>query len=734
MTQRHALVLTALAVALGAVLVGWLAVDRRPPEWDYANHLERAVTCHRILAEAGHARVAQIIAESSFYPPVVTCATGLLYFAFPVAPLTAQSVIWGFLVVGLLAIYGVGRRLVDARTGLLAAFLFATAPFVVTSLLTFQLDLPLAAMVALALYTLLRAEGFSRWDWSLAAGVVLGVGMLTKPPFAAYMLGPFLWAAWTALSAPDRGARTRRLVAALGLGTLIALPWYGPRLAALPMQILNRSFKQAAESGHAPALSATGLLFYPRQLGPQFGLLAALLLLWGTVALGRLRRARPLLWSALAPFVIFLLIQNKNLRYTLPLLPAAALTAACGVSAFPPRWRRAVTWACVVLGVVQISAAAFAVPRPPDVALFLGPAAEYWPPNSGDWHHREVLDVIRRESGGRPVTVAVVPNDNFFSVSNFRYEVVRDRLPFRMTRGWDEAPLGVDFAIVKTGDQGPDAASAKSDRIMAAFNGGDPWLAAAYPVIARFPLPDGGEGMVRARRIEPVRGVAARELALKLPAAVERALGGYVRDAVDLRVVPMFRPDALPGGQLDELVLEARSALVGEFARRRTGAPLRVRDVRLRGRDILFNPRRLADTDRFELLDMKSLAVERLVVTEADLQEFLRGQRGLELMEVALEEGRAHVTLVLPGPDLMAGIRLLPGSGGSPFALKADELRYGSVRLPRFLVGWIVRNFDPTPRLRQLPAAVTLGPVRMTAGRIEIGSEIPEPTPPERKR
>jgi 4-amino-4-deoxy-L-arabinose transferase-like glycosyltransferase len=38
----------------------------------------------------------------------------------------------------------------------LAAFLFATAPFVVFMLLNFQLDLPLAAMVALALYALVR--------------------------------------------------------------------------------------------------------------------------------------------------------------------------------------------------------------------------------------------------------------------------------------------------------------------------------------------------------------------------------------------------------------------------------------------------------------------------------------------------------------------------------------------------------------------------------------------------
>jgi hypothetical protein len=101
------------------------------------------------------------------------------------------------------------------------------------------------------------------------------------------------------------------------------------------------------------------------------------------------------------------------------------------------------------------------------------------PPDGSDWHHREVLDAIVRAAGPGEARVAVVPNDNFFSVSNFRYEARRDGLPLRLLRAWDRTPLGVDFAIVKTGDQGPDATSAKPDRIMAALEGGDPWLAAA---------------------------------------------------------------------------------------------------------------------------------------------------------------------------------------------------------------------------------------------------------------
>ncbi len=266
-TARDGLWLALLLLALGAVMAAWVSLDRRPPEWDHANHLERALECHRILAEPGHDRLGEIVAMSSFYPPVVLCAAGLAYFVLPASTLTAQAVIWMFLVVGALAVWGLGRRLLDPAAGLLAAFCFVTAPFVVFSLLRFQLDLPLAAAVAVALYALVRAEAFQSLGWSLALGVVLGLGMLVKPPFAAYLLPPLAWAAWLALRAPDRGTRLRHLTFALLVGGLVALPWYGPRLAGLPMQILNRSFKQATES--PPTLSSRrASLLSPRVSSP----------------------------------------------------------------------------------------------------------------------------------------------------------------------------------------------------------------------------------------------------------------------------------------------------------------------------------------------------------------------------------------------------------------------------------------------------------------------------------
>ena len=360
---------------------------------------------------------------SAFYPPLAICAAGLAYFVLPPVPLTAQVVMWVFLGIGLASVLALGRWLWDDRAGVLAAFVFGTAPFVVFSLTNFQLDLPLAAMVALALHVQTRAEGFIRPGWAVAHGLVLGLGMLTKPTFAVYLVGPLAWAAWEARRLrPARGW----LALSLTIAAALALPWYGPRLLALPMQVSDRSFTFAAAEGHAPALSIAGILFYPRYLIPVFGVLATALALWGLWAIAR-DRSRGLVWSAtLVPLVVMTLSQNKNLRYALPMLPAAALAAAAGVRAVPravaasgrrPRRDRARPPPGVD---DRLRGAPPAAPGPLPRHDRLHPRAD-----PSDWQHDRIVADLLWLGNRQAVRTAVVPNYNFLSVSTLRYEAVR---------------------------------------------------------------------------------------------------------------------------------------------------------------------------------------------------------------------------------------------------------------------------------------------------------------------
>ena len=61
-------------VVLAVVASVWFALDRHPPEWDHANHLERAVLCARDLAAGS---LTPVIERSAFYPPLVPCLASL---------------------------------------------------------------------------------------------------------------------------------------------------------------------------------------------------------------------------------------------------------------------------------------------------------------------------------------------------------------------------------------------------------------------------------------------------------------------------------------------------------------------------------------------------------------------------------------------------------------------------------------------------------------------------------
>jgi hypothetical protein len=626
------------------------------------------------------------------------------------------------LALALASLYGLGRRLADSETGAWAALFFATAPFVVFSLTNFQLDLPLAAMVALALYALVRSEAFADPRWTLGLGIVCGLGMLTKPPFATYVLPPLLWPLWRALRGGDRGRRLASAAMALAVAVLLALPWYGPRLFGLPMQILNRSFKQAAQQQNPEPLTSVALLYYPRTLPTQIGLLGGALLLWGLWAVRKRRETRAILWLAtLGPFVLFSLIQNKNLRYTLPILPAAALVAAVGLRSLPGALRRWTAVAAVALAALQVSMTLFQVPTPPILPGMVMPLALGRAPSRADWQHDRILAEIGKASGGRPVTVAVIPNDNFFSVSNFRYEVVRRGLPYRMTRAWSDAPLGVDFVILKSRDQGPSYASARPERLTRAFAGGDPYWIPAFPVIAEYPLPDGSTATLRARRI-PALSTSAAAVAARLSGDPGRLLAENMRETSALRLDLDYADPDLLRGQVKRAVLTADSVLVGEFNRPRR-APLRVRDVRIEVEGLLFNPQRLMGEDRLEILDIEALNISRLTVTEGDLDLFLRGQPVGRGMTIALGEGVARVLVTGLGPALRARFHFGPADRDRPFTLVVDGVSIGGVRVPGFLVDWIMRHFDPTPGLRRLPVAVSLAPIRIVPGRIEVGGQ-----------
>jgi hypothetical protein len=711
MNDRGPAIVLAGFLLVAAVAAVWTAVDRRPPDWDHANHLERAVLCERDL-RAGQVRA--ILERSSFYPPLVLCLAGAASLAMPM-PAAATLVMVAFLGLGMAAVYAIGRSAGGEGTGAAAALLFATAPFVVFSTLRFQLDLPLAAMVALGLWALRWTEDFTRPGRAVLFGFVCGLGLLTKPTFPLYVLAPALW-----LLVRGRRRALGGLALAVLVAAVVGLPWYGPRLFGLGAQLDARAFAQAAEAGHPDPLTLAGLSFYPRNLAYQFGLGAAVLLVIGLLV-ALVRRHWLLLVTAGAPFVAIELIRNKNLRYSLPLLGVLAVLAALGLGALPGRLRRLAVAVLAVLGLAQVGGVAAGVP--PNV--WLPGLATWWVPASapqrGDWQQHAILAALERDRRGVPATVSVVPNSAWFSVSNFRYYAVREGLDLRFVRAWDDPPLGIDYMVLKTGDVGPTWTAEKSQRVARRL-ATDPHLARIFPVIGEFPLPDGSTASLRARRIPAVPDATPAAVATGVEAGLRRRLDEVAREIEGLQI-RLVHDDGILSGRLRQIEIRVAAATLGEFNRPAAPARLRVRDVALALDDVVVNPWSAVAERRFDPLDAGRARLERATITVADLQAYLAGLRRLSRSTVSADGDALHFVARVAGPDVSGRVRL-HSAPDRPLVLEARSVRVGGVPVPPALVNWVIRHYDPFPRIAaRLPFPVELGRVTVADQAVRISRQ-----------
>ena len=700
-------------LALVLVLSVWLAMDRRPPEWDHADHLERAVLCAQDIAR-GDWRA--ILEQSSVYPPIVSCAAGLAYRAFPSDVAAAQAVILIFLGLGMAATYRLGRELGGSTTGVVAAWIFGSAPFVLYSALRFQLDLPLAAVVPLGLLALSRTDGFTHTGMSVGVGVALAAGMLVKPLFAAYVLAPVVW-----LLARERTWRAIRNAALmLAVAAALSLPWYGPRLLGLPMQIANGSIKNEALEGKPEMLTSASLLFYPTWLVPQLGMLAVVLLLVG-LAVAAARRQGFAVVALLAPFALFMLVRDRDLRYTLPLLPIAAVLAGMAVDALgavTPRARLAALTVLAVVGAAQLGSTAWGMPPAFSLPGLEVPSVLVSTVSRDDWRQRDLLRAIAIDSGGRPATVSVVPNHHFFSVSNFRYYALRDGLSLRFTRAWDDEPLGIEYVVLKTGAIGPTWTADRIQRTTAQF-GRESALARVYPVIGEFQLPDGSTASVRARRVPDGVSASPERLAQLLETAIRQQLGAVARE-VDNLAVRIEHDAEIARGRVKRIELSADSATMAEY-RRADAARLRVRQLSVVADDVLINPFSLDIDGHADLLDVGRLRLVRAAIGSDDLQAFLGGLRAFRRSRVTLTSDAVYFTVRQPGADVSALVRVVPATD-RPFALEVQRASLGWLPLPAMLINWVVRHYDPTPQMKsRLPFPVEIGRVTVTEQALRIG-------------
>lgn len=344
------LLLASIFVVLSTSTILWTLRDRTPPPWDPSDHLKNAYDYYRLLAHADFAGFArEFFSTRHYYAPFVHLVSAAVFLMLGASRLTGIGANLLSLAALLWAVASMSRQLYanpqSAETNVnsapsaalivLPALLAACYHFNAWLLHDAFLDFPLTAIVSVSFALLVRADDFRVRRDSLAFGVAVGIGMLVKQTFAFFFVLPAVYAVVRVLRSRDRRA-ILNLALAVGVFILIAGVWYGPHFADV-IAIYRENRRAAVNENEAPLFTFDSNFFYVHALiSMQLQLPFAVIFVAGLVySMVRCRKQSVMLYLwIVSGIACFALVANKDVRYTVPVLPAAALLSACWLREF----------------------------------------------------------------------------------------------------------------------------------------------------------------------------------------------------------------------------------------------------------------------------------------------------------------------------------------------------------------------------------------------------------------
>lgn len=227
-SARWALVVALGALALAAINLWWVAEYRHgyPFNVDEAGYTAIGLVDYFGLRGDGLDGWWEAVQSQAPVAPLVPAITSLV-LVFNAGVLQGFVVLIGFLVLLTFAAYGIGERLAGPRLGALAALATATSFGAFTFVREYIFALPVAALLASAVYALLRSDALEKRRWAIACGVALGLMVLARTMAVAFV--PGVLAAGLLTIVAREGIDLKRILN-LGLVLLtsaaVAATWY----------------------------------------------------------------------------------------------------------------------------------------------------------------------------------------------------------------------------------------------------------------------------------------------------------------------------------------------------------------------------------------------------------------------------------------------------------------------------------------------------------------------------
>lgn len=350
-----------------SINIWWLNVDNRipfaAPPW-YFNNSFRYWNLFQQFSLSRFQRIAVTI----FHPPLVGMIISPFYSFFGKnidVTVIFMNII--FLPILLVSIYKLTLLLSKKPfIALLSSFIIITYPTIITLSRYYMFELPLAALVSLAIYYLFLVNDFTNRKYSILLGIILGLGMLIKLSFIIFVFLPLIYIMF---KIPNH-KYLKNVFITLSIFLFITGLWYLP----LCPQYIKKLFHAATYTGLMESdpkwSSLEGITYYVLLLiNSQLSFFYVLLFI---IALALFIHS-PLpkktifyLWLII-PYIIFTFVWSKEDRYIVPYLPAFAIITAVGLGTIKRNIIRRIPFSFLIIyGVLQFTTCTWAIPWFPE--------------------------------------------------------------------------------------------------------------------------------------------------------------------------------------------------------------------------------------------------------------------------------------------------------------------------------------------------------------------------------
>jgi 4-amino-4-deoxy-L-arabinose transferase-like glycosyltransferase len=426
----------------------WISLDRNPPSWDLAKHLNGSLNYWSFLQNSPQLLSGEwwksfwMVSEK--YPPVVYLLTAPFLSWFGIDPDVALLVNLLFSGILILSVYGIGKSLFNSQVGLWSAGICLLLPRLYVVRLQYLVDYPLTALVIAAFCCLTiwkclvdgniknsdRSHLIKSWFWIIGFGICFGLAMLIKQTTLFFLFSPVLWLgikyifnkAWLRLC---------QLTTGILLGIFICGGWYRTNWVFVLSAFGNANITPAKLEGDPPLNTLAAWTHYWNDLPSAVSWVLLLVPIVGLLLVipKKFKLASPnksLIWLAgyfIAAYLINSAFVNKDHRYIMPYLPVAAVFFGYGLHQWRYPWGHWVRWVAIGFCLILMCLNLYPVGGGLGVWISqnLSPNSQHYAYLGKPWHHQDLIQEIINTEPYLSANLGVLPSTAEINQHNFNY-------------------------------------------------------------------------------------------------------------------------------------------------------------------------------------------------------------------------------------------------------------------------------------------------------------------------